>query len=168
MNAVMQYVSHLVVLLILTTFLERVLPSQRASRYIRFAFGFVVLLALLRPIYTLVTNPWQVENAIVHAFDFSGSGMASSRSQTVVLSMKQDLAKSIALSVYETTGVTLIDPVIIMDTSPSGSTMVTGVRAMMTANDRANSKALMQTIRTQIAIQLGLSPNDVTILVAGG
>jgi stage III sporulation protein AF len=168
MSAVIQYVSHLVVLLILTTFLERVLPSQRASRYIRFAFGFVVLLALLRPLYSIVTNPWQTENAIVHAFDFNGSGLSQSRSQTVVLSMKQDLAKSIALSVYASTGVTLIDPIIIMNTSPSGSTMVTGVRAMVAANGRANPKVLMQAIRSQIAIQLGLSPNDVTILVAGG
>ena len=164
----MQYVSHLVVLLILTTFLERVLPSQSASRYIRFAFGFVVMLALLRPLYSIVTNPWQIENAIVHAFSFNGSGMSSSGSQTEVLSMKQDLAKSIALSVYESTGVTLIDPIIIMNTTQAGLTMVTGVRAMVAANGLANPKVLMQNIRSQIAIQLGLSLNDVTILVAGG
>lgn len=71
------WIQQLILVVIMATFLELLLPNNAMQRYVRLVMGFVILLLIVSPILTVIKRDWSVNAFFASEDTRSAAGMAS-------------------------------------------------------------------------------------------
>ena len=161
------WLRHLVVLILLAVLLDALLPRSAIQRYARTVIGLVVVLALLNPLRSLATAGLNVGR-----FEQLLSGPMLNQSTVSGVSgaaFRVDLESALRAGVQATLGVTLADVQVTIVAKADGTPVVTSVQADASGGPTGVATATeAAAVRVEIADQLGLSPERVSVAYPGG
>lgn len=166
-SAFSAWLRHLVVLILLAVLLDALLPRSAIQRYARTVIGLVVVLALLNPLRSLAAaglNAGSFEKMLSGPMlnQPTSSGAADA-------AFRVDLESALRASVRATLGVTLVDVQVTTVVRADGASVVSRVQADASEGPTGVATATeAAAVRVEIADQLGLSPQQVSVVYPGG
>ena len=166
-SAFSAWLRHLVVLILLAVLLDALLPRSAIQRYARTVIGLVVVLALLNPLRSLAAAGLNVGS-----FEQMLSGPMLNQSTAPGVSdaaFRAELESALRAGVQATLGVTLADVQVTIVAKADGTPVVTSVQADASEGPAGVATATeAAAVRVEIADQLGLSPQQVSVVYPGG
>lgn len=84
MSALILWIKKLILLVLLATFLEMLLPANAYQKYVRMAMGLIILLTLLTPLLEILNKPITLDQlGVLHQSTESGQGIDMERIQAL-------------------------------------------------------------------------------------
>ncbi len=166
-SAFSAWLRHLVVLILLAVLLDALLPRSAIQRYARTVIGLVIVLALLNPLRSLATAGLNAGS-----FERLLAGPMLSPSTTVAgvsdAAFRTALESALRAGVQATLGVTLAAVQVTTVAKADGTPVVTRVQADASEGPAGVATATeAAAVKVEIADQLGLSPQQVSVAYPG-
>lgn len=77
MSFLTSWIQQLILVVIMATFLDLLLPNNTMQRYVRLVMGLVILMLILSPLLTLLKSDWDVNNALQEEQETFGGELES-------------------------------------------------------------------------------------------
>lgn len=89
MSLLASWLKQLILVVIIATILDLLLPSDTMQRYVRLVMGLVILVLILSPILSVIKNDWDIDQVLTAGDIPSDNELASIQEKTAHLKGKQ-------------------------------------------------------------------------------